>query len=140
MKKIILAIAVFMFSNSANLFAQQDILGTWLVQDKDAHVEIYKDGDKYFGKIVWLKKDKEDDGSERVDKNNPDKSLRSRKMMGMINLKDFVWNGEEMEDGTIYSPKKGKTYDSKMWMEGDKLRVRGYIGFFFKTQLWTRVK
>jgi uncharacterized protein (DUF2147 family) len=40
---------------SAQDFSADDILGVWLNEDKDAHVEIYKEGNKYFGKIIWLK-------------------------------------------------------------------------------------
>ncbi len=32
-----------------------DIVGFWLSQEGNAKVEIYKSGDKYYGKIVWLK-------------------------------------------------------------------------------------
>jgi len=40
-------------------------------------------------------------------------------------------------------PENGKVYDCKVWVdedEPDKLNVRGYIGFFYRTQNWYRVK
>ena len=36
------------------------ILGKWLNEDKDAHVEVYTEAGKYFGKIVWLKEPNEE--------------------------------------------------------------------------------
>ena len=35
------------------------IVGTWLNQEKAAKVEIYQQGEKFFGKIVWLKEPNE---------------------------------------------------------------------------------
>jgi uncharacterized protein (DUF2147 family) len=29
-------------------------------------------------------------------------------------------------------------YDCKLWLEGDVLKVRGYVAFFFRTQTWRR--
>ena len=31
------------------------ILGDWISQDKDGKITVYKQGDKYFGKISWSK-------------------------------------------------------------------------------------
>jgi uncharacterized protein (DUF2147 family) len=35
-------------------------------------------------------------------------------------------------------PETGKVYDCKLWLEGDVLKVRGYVAFFFRTQTWRR--
>jgi len=125
-----------------------DILGVWLNEDKDAHVEIYKEGDKYYGKIIWLKEPIDPEtGKPKLDDENEDESLRSRPVMGLLLLRDFVFDGDdEWEDGRIYDPKNGKDY--KCYMEfpdnddKDLLKVRGYIGFSMlgRTTYWTRVK
>jgi uncharacterized protein (DUF2147 family) len=125
-----------------------DVLGVWLTQDKDSHVQIYKVGDKYFGKIIWLKDpiDKKT-GKPKVDDKNEDPSLRNRPIMGLKLLKDFVFDGDdEWEDGKIYDPKKGKTYSCYMEFPDednkDRLKIRGYIGVSLlgRTVYWTRVK
>ena len=43
------------------------------------------------------------------------------------------------KDGTIYDPKSGKTYSCKMTIDGNKLKIRGYIGIslFGRTEVWT---
>lgn len=125
-----------------------DVLGIWLNEDKDAHVEIYKDGDKYFGNIVWLKTpNREETGKPKLDRENEDESLRTRPVMGLMLLKDFEFDGDdEWEDGTIYDPKNGKTYKCYMEFDDednmDKLKIRGFIGFSLlgKTTYWTKVK
>jgi uncharacterized protein (DUF2147 family) len=120
------------------------ILGKWLNEDKDAHIEITKDAGKYYGKIVWLR-DPIDTltGKPKVDDKNSDEALQTRPVLGLLILKDFTFDGEdEWSEGTIYDPKNGKTYDC--YMEFDEtgvLKIRGYIGFSWigRTTYWTRV-
>jgi uncharacterized protein (DUF2147 family) len=120
------------------------ILGKWLNEDKDAHIEVYKESGKYFGKIVWLK-DPIDEvtGKPKLDDENSDESLQSRPIMGLVILKDFIFDGdEEWEDGTIYDPKNGKTYDCYMEIDDQGiLKIRGYIGISWigRSSYWTRV-
>ncbi len=121
------------------------LLGKWLNEDKDAHVEIYKESGKYFGKIVWLK-DPIDEvtGKPKVDDENDDESLQSRPILGLVILKDFVYDGDgEWEDGTIYDPKNGSTYDCYIRFGDSKtLKIRGYIGISWigRNTYWTRVE
>lgn len=120
------------------------ILGKWLNEDKDAHIEVYKEAGKFFGKIVWLKEPNDEvTGKPKVDDDNPDVTLQSRPVMGLVILKDFIFDGdEEWEDGTIYDPKNGKTYDCYMEIDDEGiLKIRGYIGFSWigRSSYWTRV-
>ncbi len=149
---IILALIGFLAGPFTNLQAQEvngdDILGVWLNEDKDAHVDIYKEGDKFFGKVVWLDEPiDEETGEPKLDDENEDESLRSRPIMGLLLLRDFVFDGDdEWEDGRIYDPKNGKDYKCYMEFpdEDDKntLKVRGYIGFSMlgRTTYWTKVE
>ncbi|TSD67619.1 DUF2147 domain-containing protein [Inquilinus sp. KBS0705] len=119
------------------------IIGKWLNSTGEGHVQIYKRGDKFFGKLVWLKFPNEEDGKPKLDKFNPDKALQSRPKQGIELLKDFTFDGEDTyEGGTIYDPKSGKTYSCKMTLKGDVLKMRGYVGISLlgRTENWTRVK
>lgn len=98
-------------------------------------MEIYKAGDKLNGKIVWLAQ-----GPETKDKHNPDEKLRSRKLMGVNILSGLSKSKEKWEGGKIYNPKNGKSYKCSMWLDGDKLKVRGHLAMFYETQTWTRKK
>ncbi|EGI78078.1 hypothetical protein HGR_03127 [Hylemonella gracilis ATCC 19624] len=53
------------------------------------------------------------------------------------NRGEAVWEG-----GEILDPEKGKTYKLKLTpIEGGaKLQVRGYLGPFYRTQVWNRVQ
>ena len=49
------------------------------------------------------------------------------------------WDSDDSEytDGKIMDPKKGSVYSSEIWKDyNDKLRVRGKIGPFGRTQTW----
>ncbi len=134
----------FLFA-TATVFAQSAdaIVGKWLNKDGDAHIQIYKNGNKYNGKLVWLKNPKDEVGKTKVDTKNPDANLRSRAIWGLEILKGFSFDDGTWEDGTIYDPKSGKTYSCKLTMSGnDKLDVRGYIGISLigRTDTWSRVK
>jgi len=119
------------------------ILGTWLTAKKDAKIEITKHKDKFYGKIVWLKEPNEN-GKPKVDKENPNEKLRSRSIIGLLILKDFVHVGNnQWKDGEIYDPNNGKTYSCKMKLaNSNQLDIRGYIGIslFGRTETWTRAK
>ncbi|NTW23643.1 MAG: DUF2147 domain-containing protein [Lentimicrobium sp.] len=127
------------------------IAGYYLTYDDEtgkekSQVHIHKaTNGKYVGEIVWLKVPKEANGKEKLDKNNPETKLQSRKVMGLQILKDFTYDAEndEWSEGTIYNPSSGKTYSCYMKFEsGKSLKIRGYIGKAWmgigKTAVWTK--
>ena len=75
-------------------------------------MKIEKIGEKYYGKIVWLKEPNDPNtGKPKVDKNNPDASLRTVPLKGYRMLKDFkVLGNNQWDSGTIYDPENGSTY------------------------------
>ena len=87
----------------------QDVLGKWKLEDGTAIVEVYKSGDAFNGKIVWLEKPTQEDGTPTVDKNNPDPALRKRQLIGLNMLHGLKSNGKEYTGGKIYDPGNGKT-------------------------------
>jgi len=127
------------FILQANSFANSGpdvIVGEWLSQEKDGKISIYKQGDKYYGKISWGKT------PGRKDTNNPDAKLKNRDLIGLVILQDFKYTGSAWEDGKIYDPKSGKTYDCILKVKDNNkvLEIRGYVGvpMFGRTATWTR--
>lgn len=121
----------------------QDVVGKWKLEDGSAIVEVYKSGDAYNGKIVWLENPTESDGSPAVDSNNPDPALRSRQIIGLNMLSGLKDTGKDYSGGKIYDPGNGKTYNCSMKVEGDVLKVRGSLdkrGLVGRTMDWFRVK
>ena len=130
MKRMILS---FVLALIAWVGYAQDIKGKWLTEAGDAQVEIYEQNGKMNGKIVWLEK-----GPDTKDVHNKDEKLRSRKLMGVNILSGLTKKDDKWEGGRIYNPKNGKNYKCAIWLDGDKLKVRGYIGFLYETQTWKR--
>ena len=131
MKKLLLFLAL-MITGSSLIFAQADkVIGFWLTEKGTSQVEIYKAEDgKYFGRISWLEELNEN-GKPKVDEENPDDALKSRPILGLNILEGFDYNQEdqEWENGSIYDPDNGKTYDCYIWFDDDVnvLNIKGFV-------------
>ena len=56
-------------------------------------------------------------------------------------LWDFKKAGDKWVGGKILDPGNGSTYSSSLWLlDEDTLKVRGYLGPFYRSQVWKRVK
>lgn len=129
---------------SFNAIAQSKdaIVGKWLNASGEGQIEVYKKGDKYYGKLAWLKEPNLN-GKPKVDSKNPTASLQSRPLLNLEILKDFVYEGDKWTDGTIYDPKSGKTYSCNLSLKGaDVMNVRGYIGISLlgRSEVFKRMK
>jgi uncharacterized protein (DUF2147 family) len=119
------------------------IVGVWKTGEGNAMVRIYKNGDKYQGKVVWLKEPVDPEtGKPKQDKNHPDEVNRTRPVLGMVNIWGFYFKENNLwDDGNIYDPKNGSTYSCTIKMiNPNTLEVRGYIGVSIigRTDNWTR--
>lgn len=116
---ILLLSAPLMFSQSE----EDKVIGQYWTETKEGKVEIFKKGNKYFGKIIWRK-------DARLDTENPDENLQNRNVVGIIFMKDFIFKKNKWVGGEVYSIENGGTYSGKMWLEnnGKFLKMRGYLG------------
>lgn len=131
----------------STLSAQDDgdaLIGVWEPSNGKARVKIDKIGNKYFGKIVWLREPEDPEtGKPKLDKNNPDKSMQNVPLRGYRMLKDFVYQGDgEWVDGTIYDPESGSTYSCVIKLKDENtLDIRGYVGVkvLGRTDVWKKL-
>jgi uncharacterized protein (DUF2147 family) len=119
------------------------ILGSWKNGEGTGITQIYKNGEKYQGKITWLKEPNDPEtGKPKLDKNHPDEKNHNRPVMGLVTLWGFTHTDDkEWTGGKIYDPKNGKTYSCKITMQdNNKLNIRGFIGISLigRTDVWTR--
>ena len=139
---ILLMLSLWIGKISAAQYKADDVVGIWLTGgDHPAKVQVYKSGEKYYGKIVWLQSTV--DNKPMVDLNNPDDSKKNQPIIGLIILRSFEFDDDEWDDGTVYDPENGKTYSCHLTLKNaNTLRVRGYIGIplFGRTEVWTRSK
>tara|TARA_B100000508_G_C11452840_1_gene275075 strand:- start:868 stop:1338 length:471 start_codon:yes stop_codon:yes gene_type:complete len=121
------------------------LIGVWEPSSGKAKVKIDKIGEKYYGKIVWLREPVDPETNKpKVDKNNPDEQMRSTPLRGYRMLKDFQYTDkDEWSEGTIYDPENGSTYNCIIKMTDENtLDIRGYIGVtaLGRTDIWKRLK
>lgn len=119
------------------------IVGVWKTGEGNAMVRIYKNGEKYQGKVVWLKEPIDPEtGKPKLDKNQSDETAKKRPVLGLINIWGFLPKENNVwDEGNIYDPKNGNTYSSTMKLiNANTLEVRGYIGVSLigRTDTWTR--
>ncbi|NEU08125.1 DUF2147 domain-containing protein [Flavihumibacter sp. R14] len=142
-KKLLSILFIMHFGIAAFSQNKDAILGKWLNASGEGHIMIYRSGDKYSGKLVWLKNPENDKGQLKRDTRNPNPQQRTRPLMGIQILQNFVYLGDGVwEDGSIYDPKTGKTYSCKISMvDNNKLNIRGYVGVSLlgRTEAWQRV-
>src|SRR5690349_8950783 len=111
--KLIICLIALQFITASG-YAQagrDDIIGIWLTTGKEpAKIQIYRLGEEYYGKIIWLKNATEN-GKPKVDNRNPDKNTRTQPIVGLVILKRCKFDGDNAwEDGEVYDPESGKTY------------------------------
>ena len=147
MKKPCLALFFLIYVAITNAQSSPDaIIGKWMTVQNNLEVEVYKQSENYKAKILWFNDndDKSRPLRSRLDDKNPDRSLRSRKWLGMEVLKDLRYNSQnrQWEDGKIYDAKNGKEWDAVARItEGNFLKVKGYwlLKFFSQTLTFKRV-
>jgi len=120
----------------------QSIIGIWETIDDitgkaKSHVEIYEKSGKIYGKVIKLLP-----GATVTTCNNCPAEKNGISLIGM----DILWEFRPYKDywsyGQVVDPKNGKIYSGNIWLEGDNLKLRGYIGISLigRSQIWHKVK
>lgn len=153
MKKVFLGIFISAFIVvwfGVALAAQNEIIGTWQNYElkgadkgkAKAHNEIFEKDGAYFGKTTKVFLVPQDAVCVKCKGD-----LKNKPVIGLIFLQDMKKTGnvdeelgEEYAGGTVLDPDKGETFKCKIWVKGNTLTLRGYVGFLYETQKWTRVK
>ena len=123
----------------------QSALGKWKTIDDTSGkpksvVEIYERGDKVYGKIVKLYREPNEEQDPVCNECDEDDPRYNKKIIGMEILNNMTKDGKEYSGGHILDPNNGKIYSCKIWLEGKDLKLRGYLGPFFRTQTWLRAE
>lgn len=143
MKKLFLIVACFIGITAFANTNPDDIIGIWLNENGQGQIQIYKQGDKYFGKLYWLKEPNGPKGNPKLDVNNPDPQQKNKPLLGSLILRNFTYDNGEWNNGRIYDPQNGKDYKCYIKLKDPKtLSLRGYIGISLlgRTEVWTRVR
>lgn len=142
MKSLVAAAVLGLFAFGAS--AQNTPVGLWKTIDDEtkapkALVRITEHGGIVTGKIekVLAADAKPDAKCDKCEDDRKDKPIVGLEIIRDIKKDDDVWAG-----GTILDSAKGKVYKArfKPVEGGKKMEVRGYVAFFYRTQVWERVE
>jgi uncharacterized protein (DUF2147 family) len=144
------AIALLFIARPAHASERDSIVGSWNTEEHDAVIDIFKCGEKYCGRIRWIKEpnytaeDKNGkEGRPKVDDRNPNPKLRDRPLVGIEMMYDFAYAGRNIwKGGRIYNPENGKTYSGIITLiSNNTLHLRGFfiVSLLGRTTEWTRV-
>ena len=109
----------------------KEAVGRWFTLKNEGIVELFLEEDILKGRIVWMNTDK-----PLKDTHNKNKALRDRPLLGLLIIDGLKWNGERWDEGKVYDPDTGKSYDCLIWVADGKLHLRGHIGALGKTLKW----
>lgn len=122
--------------------------GKWLQIDESTHqkhsvIEIYKQNDEYFGRILETFPQNGIPPREYCDL--CEGPLHNAPIIGLEIMQHFRYVGDNVwANGTILDPSSGKVYSCKLTLfnNGEAMKVRGYIGISLlgRTQTWYRIQ
>lgn len=126
-----------------NLPATAQITGLWKSIDDRTNelksvVEIVEKGGVISGKVVQIFPKPGEEPNPLCEKCPKDDSRYRKPILGMEIIQSLQKSGNEYIGGTVLDPEEGKVYRCKIWLEGNTLKLRGYVGPFFRTQTWQR--
>ena len=143
MKNILYIITTIVLLSFQAAFAQS-IEGKWkTIDDKTGEaksiVEIYQKDGKIYGKVIEILNPAKRDGL--CEKCKDDR--KNKPVLGMVIIDGLIKDDDEYAGGKVLDPEKGKEYKCRLWLDADdknKLYVRGYVAFLYRTQNWYRVQ
>jgi uncharacterized protein (DUF2147 family) len=131
-------------SGSAPVAACEQICGKWKCTEKNLIIQVSRVDNKFKAEIVWFDPGEGKPIETYTDHNNPDESLRSRKVLGINVLKDLSYQSRSnsWEEGIIYDCSTGREWNASVYIDKyGMLRVKGYwhLKFIGKTITFKRV-
>jgi uncharacterized protein (DUF2147 family) len=144
-KTVVSTLALSLASLSA--FAQLSPVGLWKTIDDDSKkekslVRIKESNGVYSGTIEKLldPTSKPDAVCDKCTDERKDKPVLG--MTILRNLRQSADDKSVYDGGDIVDPNNGKVYRTRLKPveDGKKLEMRGYIGPFYRTQVWIRVE
>lgn len=145
MKRSLAAILFVAFSTSA--LAQMSPVGVWKTIDdetkKEKSLVRIKETNGVFTGTIEKFLDPATKVDEVCDKCTDDR--KGKPVLGMTIIRNIKANADDKgiwDGGDILDPNNGKVYRARLKPVdgGKKLEMRGYLGPFYRTQVWLRVE
>ena len=144
MKRLLLIFTLFITASAFAQNANPDaILHKWVLQDKTGIIYFRKSGNAYEAVQTYGRRVLEADGKTyKKDVNNPDPSLRGRRLVNYVFIKNLVFKDGKWTDGKLYNYEDGNYYDATITIKANVLYMRVYKGIyaFGKTIKWDMIE
>ena len=137
-------LVLLLFLGISQVHFSQSVAGRWMTIDDKSGVEksilsVYMQGEKLYAEVVQILEKGREDATCIECKG----SLKDKPIIGMQIINGLRMTGEnEYAGGTILDPENGQNYRCKVWLNSEnpnELMVRGYLAFFYRTQIWKRI-
>ncbi len=150
MKRILLTLTLLLMGTAA-LHAQglndkaDNILGNWRAtrSGEVSKVKVSRSADgTYMAQVYWVEVDKDKNGNKKLDRKNPDKSLRNTPCDQIVLIQGLKYNADKKQwDGTeVYDPTKGIRAKCVVRFEDDgRLRIKGSILGISQSAYWEKL-
>lgn len=128
---------------SINWAQSQSVEGRWkTIDDRSgearALVEVRVEGQKLYATIQQIL----DKGKEDVRCSACKGDLHNKPVRGMRIIDAFEWSSKGYYKGDrLLDPEQGRFFKGRVWLDPedpDRLNVRGYLAFLYRTQTWVR--
>ena len=116
--------------------------GIWSMSNGKVTVRVNNCGGNLCAKIIGLREPiSKIDGEPKVDRENPDTSLRKRPLIGLQILIGMKPDGDGTWKGAIYNPDDGNTYSASVKLKGSEMKVKGCVASVLcKTNTFVRAQ
>ena len=105
-----------------------NVIGIWESEEKNLQIEMFEDDGQFAGRMIYFKCSSEEIMRTCTDRENPDKNLTNRKLLGLKLVTKLEYKGRNVwDDGEIYDPNSGRTLEARIQLTGpNTATVRGY--------------
>ena len=135
---------LFVFLLSCQILWSQSVFGKWKTVDDrtgiaKAIVEVYEENGLLQARVLKVV----EKGKENALCIKCKGDLKNKPVNGMKIMDDFEKNSKgEYKGNRLFDPEQAMTFRGKVWLDPkdtNKLKVRGYLAFLYRTQTWHRV-
>ncbi len=137
-------IVVLIFLFTLQVSWSQTVFGKWkTIDDRNgitkAIVEVYEENGLLQARILKIL----EKGKENALCVKCKGDLKDKPVTGMKIMDDYKRNNKgEYKGSRLFDPEQAMTFRGKVWLDpkdSNRLKVRGYLAFLYRTQTWHRV-
>ena len=142
MRKVLVLTALVVLAPIPATANAAEPVGFWSAGEGRSQIEIAPCGDVLCGKIVWLSEPNDKKGNPKLDRRNPDSTLKTKPLLGLTILSELKPSSDRNDqwEGNVYNPEDGRTYSVYLRPNDTSMEVEGCLAFLCRTQVWPRVQ